>query len=135
MHSNANASRCSIFLCDLIPNSILLLKYCKIFCISNQHHFPEFACMQILKSCNLLSITDTCLNQRLFIFFIIGMQNGFFLKQCHGLSFLPQPAAHLSQYVSHTALDLPVLSGKIPDTTSAYSLSSPRLNFPCCYHR
>ena len=36
--------------------------------------------MQILKSCNLLSITDTCLNQRLFIFFIIGMQNGFFLN-------------------------------------------------------
>ena len=101
----------SVFLCYFIIYSIHFLKSIKICRTLYQHYLFYLTCMDIFKTCNLLSITDTRFDYRLLIVLIICLYYCFLLKKSqsdHLLLTLPsisffqrteQSVRHLLLYV------------------------------------
>ena len=70
----------SILLFYFAIYSIHFLEFIKIRLTLNQHNLFDPTCMDVLKTGNLLTVTDACLNYRLLIFFIICLYNCLLLK-------------------------------------------------------
>lgn len=70
----------SILLFYLTIYSIHFLEFIKIRLTLNQHNLFDLTCMDVLKTGNLLTVTDACLNYRLLVFFIISLCNCLSLK-------------------------------------------------------
>ena len=73
----------SVFLRYLFIYSIHFLKSIKVCRTLNQHYLFYLTCMDVFKTCNLLSITDTRFDYRFLIVLIIYLYYRFLLEQSH----------------------------------------------------
>ena len=95
---------CLIFLFYLAIYSIHFLERIKVCLVLNQYNLFYLTCMNVLKACNLLAITNACFDCRLLVFLIIRLYYTFLLKQppfAHLPS--PVPTAQASQMTVQNA--------------------------------
>lgn len=78
----------SIFLCYFFLYSIYDLEFFKISRTLYQHYLFYLSCMDISKTCNLLTITNTCFDYWFLIFHIIRLCYYSLFKQSHHVHLL-----------------------------------------------